>query len=225
MDLLLMCLEFFKTGLLSVGGGLATLPFLYSMADRYPWFDRAQLSDMIAVSESTPGPMGVNMATYAGFTAHGIVGALLATLSLVLPSIIVILIVARFLHRFQTSKAVQRVLSGLRPASVGLIAAAGFGILKIALNYSPNVGALDAISWKALILMIVIGVLYRWKQKWHPIIFIALGADSGGSGQRSDAALWGDYHPGGHGFSPAAPAHIRRYDRAAESAEARCGLH
>lgn len=179
MDLLLMCLEFFKTGLLSVGGGLATLPFLYSMADRYPWFDRAQLSDMIAVSESTPGPMGVNMATYAGFTAHGIVGALLATLSLVLPSIIVILIVARFLHRFQTSKAVQRVLSGLRPASVGLIAAAGFGILKIALNYSPHVGALDAISWKALILMIVIGVLYRWKQKWHPIIFIALGAVAG----------------------------------------------
>ena len=73
MNLLLMCLEFFKTGLLSVGGGLATLPFLYSMADRYPWFDRAQLSDMIAVSESTPGPMGVNMATYAGFTTHGIV--------------------------------------------------------------------------------------------------------------------------------------------------------
>ena len=175
MNLLLMCLEFFKTGLLSVGGGLATLPFLYSMADRYPWFDRAQLSDMIAVSESTPGPMGVNMATYAGFTTRGIVGALLATLFLVLPSIIVILIVARF----QTSKAVQRVLSGLRPASVGLIAAAGFGILKIALNYSPNVGALDAISWKALILMIVIGVLYRWKQKWHPIIFIALGAVAG----------------------------------------------
>ena len=108
MDLLLMCLEFFKTGLLSVGGGLAPLPFLYSMEDRYPWFDRAQLSDMIAVSESTPGPMGVNMATYAGFTAHGIVGALLATLFLVLPSIIVILIVARFLHRLQTSKGVQQ---------------------------------------------------------------------------------------------------------------------
>ena len=93
-DLLLMCLEFFKTGLLSVGGGLATLPFLYSMADRYPWFDRAQLSDMIAVSESTPGPMGVNMATYAGYTTHGLLGAVLATFFLALPSIIVILIVA-----------------------------------------------------------------------------------------------------------------------------------
>ena len=179
MDLLLMCWEFFKTGLLSVGGGLATLPFLYSMADRYPWFDRAQLSDMIAVSESTPGPMGVNRATYAGFASHGIPGALLATCSLVLPSIIVILIVARFLHRFQTSKAVQRVLSGLRPASVGLIAAAGFGILKIALNFSGNLGFWECISWKALAVMVVIGVLYHFKQKWHPIIFIALGAVAG----------------------------------------------
>ena len=78
-----------------------------------------------------------------------------------------------------TAKAVQRVLSGLRPASVGLIAAAGFGILKIALNFSPNVGILECVSWKALIVMVVIGVLYRWKQKWHPIIFIALGAVAG----------------------------------------------
>ncbi len=179
MDLLLMCLEFFKTGLLSVGGGLATLPFLYSMADRYPWFDRAQLSDMIAVSESTPGPMGVNMATYAGFTTHGIVGALLATLFLVLPSIIVILLVARFLHRFQSSKAVQRVLSGLRPASVGLIAAAGFGILKIALDFSSSLELACIVSWKALAVMVVIGLLYKFKSKWHPIIFIALGAVAG----------------------------------------------
>ena len=124
MDLLLMCLEFFKTGLLSVGGGLATL-------------------------------------------------------FLVLPSIVVILIVARFLHRFQTSKAVQRVLSGLRPASVGLITAAGFGIFKIALNFSGNLGFWECISWKALAVMVAIGVLYHFKQKWHPIIFIALGAVAG----------------------------------------------
>ena len=133
MNLLLLCLEFFKTGLLSIGGGLATLPFLYQMADRYPWFTRSQLSDMIAVSESTPGPMGVNMATYAGYTTAGIPGAILATFSLILPSILVILIVARFLQRFQDSVIVKRVLAGLRPASVGLIAAAGWGILKIAL--------------------------------------------------------------------------------------------
>lgn len=179
MDLLLLCLEFFKTGLLSVGGGLATLPFLYSMADRYPWFDRPQLSDMIAVSESTPGPMGVNMATYAGFTTHGLLGAVLATFCLVLPSIIVILVVARFLNRFKSSLGVQRVLNGLRPASVGLIAAAGLGILKLALDFSPTLYILDCISWKAFGVMVVIGVLYRFRSKWHPIVFIGLGAVAG----------------------------------------------
>ena len=173
-----MCLEFFKTGLLSVGGGLATLPFLYEMADRYPWFTRAQLGDMIAVSESTPGPMGVNMATYAGYTAFGVPGAVLATFSLVLPSILVILIVSRFLQRFQDSVLVKRILSGLRPASVGLIAAAGFGILKLALQIDP--GADMWISWKALGTGLVLAGLYAvFGKKAHPILFIGLGAAAG----------------------------------------------
>ena len=178
MMLLLMCAEFFKTGLLSVGGGLATLPFLYSMADRYPWFTRAQLGDMIAVSESTPGPMGVNMATYAGYTAFGVPGALLATCSLVLPSFIVIVIVSRFLKRFRGSIIVRRILEGLRPASVGLIAAAGFGILKIALQINP--GAEMWISWKALGTGMVLALLYAvFGKKVHPILFIGLGAAAG----------------------------------------------
>jgi len=180
MELLIMCLEFFKTGLLSVGGGLATLPFLYEMADRYPWFTRAQLSDMIAVSESTPGPMGVNMATYAGYTAFGIPGALLATFSLVLPSILVVLLVSRFLRRFQDSTIVKRVLFGLRPASVGLIAAAGFGILKIALHVDPGGSPITWISWRALALGAVLGVLYYFfGKKAHPVAFIAAGALAG----------------------------------------------
>ena len=163
MNLLLMCLEFFKTGLLSIGGGLATLPFLYHMADNYPWFTRAQLSDMIAVSEATPGPMGVNMATYAGFTTAGIPGAILATFSLVLPSILV-----------------KRVLFGLRPASVGLIAAAGWGILKLALYLDLSGPILSWISWKALGLGIVLSVLYGFfGTKVHPIVFILAGAVAG----------------------------------------------
>ena len=88
------CVEFFKTGLFAVGGGLATLPFLSNMADKYPWFTHAQLADMVAVSESTPGPIGVNMATYVGFRVWGIPGVILATLSLVLPSIIIIVIIS-----------------------------------------------------------------------------------------------------------------------------------
>lgn len=178
MTILLMCLEFFKTGLLSVGGGLATLPFLYEMADRYPWFTRAQLGDMIAVSESTPGPIGVNMATYAGYSAFGVPGAVLATFSLVLPSFLVILIVSRFLQRFQDSVLVKRILSGLRPASVGLIAAAGFGILKLALQIDP--GADMWISWKALGTGLVLAGLYAvFGKKAHPILFIGLGAAAG----------------------------------------------
>ena len=82
--------EFFKTGLFAIGGGLATLPFLSDMADRTGWFTQAQLADMLAVSESTPGPVGVNMATYVGFETGGILGAVVATLGLVAPSVIVI---------------------------------------------------------------------------------------------------------------------------------------
>jgi chromate transporter len=181
MNLLLLCLEFFKTGLLSIGGGLATLPFLYDMADKYPWFTRGQLSDMIAVSESTPGPMGVNMATYAGYTTAGIPGAILATFSLVLPSILVILLVARFLERFQNSVWVKRVLEGLRPASVGLIAAAGWGILKIALLTETADSSFGwMLNYRSVVLCVVLAVLYHFFQKkWHPIVFIGLGAAAG----------------------------------------------
>lgn len=180
MDLLLMCLEFFKTGLLSIGGGLATLPFLYEMADKYSWFTRSQLSDMIAVSESTPGPIGVNMATYAGYMVSGIPGAVLATFSLVLPSIIVILIVARFLQKFQSSRMVQYGLSGLRPASVGLVAAAGFGILEIALSLDISGAFLSWLDWKSFGLLAAIGVLYYFfGKKLHPLVFIVLGAAAG----------------------------------------------
>lgn len=179
MNLLLLCLEFFKTGLLSIGGGLATLPFLYEMADKYPWFTRGQLSDMIAVSESTPGPMGVNMATYAGYTTAGLPGAVLATVSLVLPSILVVLVVARFLQRFQSSKWVEWVLRGLRPASVGLIAAAGYGILKLALLHPTQGSILMTVNYRAAALCVVLAVLYYFKKNWHPIVFIGLGAAAG----------------------------------------------
>ena len=180
MELLLMCWEFFKTGLFSIGGGLATLPFLYAMADKYSWFSAAELSDMIAVSESTPGPIGVNMATYAGYSSFGIPGGVLATFSLVLPSILVILLVARFLLRFQNSKLVSHGLEGLRPASVGLVAAAGFGILKIALSVDLSASFLGAMDWACLLLMVVIAIAYHFLgKKLHPIVFILFGAVAG----------------------------------------------
>ena len=104
--------EFFKTGLFAVGGGMATLPFLYDMADRTGWFTAANLADMIAVSESTPGPIGVNMATYIGYEFHGTFGGIVATLGEILPSYICIVLIAKFFARFQEKPIVKaRILS------------------------------------------------------------------------------------------------------------------
>ena len=171
--------EFFKTGLFAVGGGMATLPFLYSMSDTTGWFTHAQLADMIAVSESTPGPIGVNMATYVGFTAAGIPGAVIATLGLITPSIIIILIIARVLAAFRQNKYVDAAFYGLRPCSVGLIAAAGLLVVKIALFdfdlFKESGVLMDLFNWKAILLAAVLIVLTRYVKplkKLHPVFFI-----------------------------------------------------
>ena len=178
--------EFFKTGLFAVGGGMATLPFLYSMSDTTGWFTHARLADMIAVSESTPGPIGVNMATYVGFTTAGIPGAVTATLGLVAPSIIIILIIAKVLAAFRQNKYVDAAFYGLRPCSVGLIAAAGLLVVKIAvfnLDLYRQTGVFaDLFNWKALLLAAVLIVLTRYvkqTKKLHPIFFILGSAAAG----------------------------------------------
>lgn len=175
--------EFFKTGLFAVGGGLATVPFLYDISDKTGWFTHAQLADMIAVSESTPGPMGVNMATYVGFTSAGVLGSVIATLGLILPSLIVILIIARVLQKFRQNKYVDAGFYGLRPCSVGLIAAAGYLILKIALLDLDRFGVTgkiaDLFQWKAVILAAVLVLLTDFVpkiKKIHPIFFILFSA-------------------------------------------------
>ena len=131
MILLRLFWEFFKTGLFAVGGGMATLPFLYDMSARTGWFTQARLADMIAVSESTPGPIGVNMATYVGFETAGIPGAVVATLGLICPSIIIIILIARVMKQFRESKTVDAVFYGLRPCSIALIAAAGLLVARV----------------------------------------------------------------------------------------------
>ena len=129
MKYLLLFLEYFKTGLFSVGGGLATLPFLTKMGEKYGWFTEVELANMLAVSESTPGPIGVNMATYAGNTVGGVLGGFLATFALVLPSYFVILLVYKVMNRFRDNLYVQGSMKILRPASVGMVAAAvGFTV-------------------------------------------------------------------------------------------------
>ena len=171
--------EFFKTGLFSVGGGLATLPFLYEMAGKTGWFTTTQLADMIAVSESTPGPIGINMATYVGFETGGILGSVVATLGLITPSIIIILLIARVLHQFRQNRFVDAAFYGLRPCSVGLIAAAGLLVVKIAVFDFERFGATgvfrDLFRPKALLLALVLLVLTRCVKAvkgLHPIVFI-----------------------------------------------------
>lgn len=177
MILLSLFFEFFKVGLFAVGGGLATIPFLYDLASRHPeWYTAADVADMIAISESTPGPIGVNMATYAGFQTAGILGGIIATLGLIAPAIIIIFIVAKVLNAFKDNKYVQSAFYGLRPASVGLILAALFGVVKIALiNIDANsIGGFFNI--KAIILAVCLFVIQKIFPKLHPIALIGIAA-------------------------------------------------
>lgn len=182
--------EFFKTGLFAVGGGLATLPFLYDIASRYDWLDASVMSDMIAVSESTPGPIGVNMATYCGYNAGyavggiglGIVSGIVATLSLVFPSVVVIIIVARMLDKFQNSTVVDNSFKGLRPAVCGLIAAAALSVFVSACldvdAFKAAHSAANLFDIKALVLFVLLFAINK-KFKLHPIFIIIPAAIAG----------------------------------------------
>ena len=175
--------EYFKAGLFAVGGGMATIPFLYEISDRTGWFTHRDLANMLAVSESTPGPIGVNMATYVGYVTgmkeggvmNAILGALTASIGLVMPSLIVILIVAAMLKRFKNSPLVQKTFYGLRPASTGLIAAAG---LSVAISNLFDEAA-SSVNWKGCILAVVLWALTNKvgkTKKLHPIVFIGFSA-------------------------------------------------
>ncbi|MCI9677548.1 MAG: chromate transporter [Oscillospiraceae bacterium] len=182
--------EFFKTGLFAVGGGMATIPFLYNMADATGWFTRNDVANMIAVGESTPGPIGVNMATYVGYvTGSGegglpfaILGAVVATLGLITPSVIVILIIASFLKAFRNNRYVDSAFYGLRPASTGLIAAAGLSVVAANLLDLEATFGLDFFNIKGIILAVVLWVLtnkVKQTKRLHPILFILASAAVG----------------------------------------------
>ena len=183
MILLRLFFEFFKAGLFAVGGGMATLPFLYDISTRTGWFTHGMLADMVAVSESTPGPIGVNMATYVGFVTAGIPGAVIATIGLITPSVIIILLIARALKAFRENPYVEAAFYGLRPCSVGLIAAACYLVVKLALfradAYAQSGQLLDLFNFKAILLAAVLLVCTRYVKMLkglHPIVFILSSA-------------------------------------------------
>ena len=181
--------EFFKTGLFAIGGGMATLPFLKEIGVFTGWYTPTELMNMLAVSESTPGPIGINMATYVGFTVGRVPGAVIATVGEVTPSVIVILIVAVMLAKFRDSKLVSNALYGLRPASTGLIAAACIDVvLQVMLNVSSSSGDgtlvkgfahAGGLNLRGILLAAVLLVFTNFvkpTKKWHPIIFIGISA-------------------------------------------------
>lgn len=182
MIYLILFLEFFKIGLFSVGGGLATLPYLSELVNKYGWVTHLQLLDMIAIAESTPGPIGVNAATYMGFKTAGVFGGVLATIGLVTPSIIIVVIIAHFFMKFSEQPIVKAAFYGLRPAVIGLIAAAGFEVARVSLfntnikieSYNLLKLANDFINFKEVILFILVFYLLN-KYKKHPIYYL-LGA-------------------------------------------------
>jgi chromate transporter len=176
--LLLLFAEFFKIGLFSVGGGLATLPFLYQLADKYDWFTHETVADMVAIAESTPGAIGVNMATYVGFRCAGVPGALTATLGLVTPSVAVVLIVAGALKSYKETPLVKAVFSGFRPAAAGLIAAAGFGVLKLSLYHGEAPAWYGLLRWRETAMFAVLFFLIHTFKK-HPVIYIAAAGLTG----------------------------------------------
>lgn len=175
---LIMFLEFFKIGLFSVGGGLATLPFLFELTEKYTWFTADELTNMIAVSESSPGPIGVNMATYVGFTSGGIAGGVLTTLALVVPSIIVIIIISCILDKFKDNKTVKSIFYGLRPAVVGLLVVSVISVYKQNFLTDGANGILSMIDYrKVLVWAVLVFLVFKFKK--HPILYIALGALAG----------------------------------------------
>lgn len=171
--------EFFKIGLFAVGGGMATIPFLQRLSESSGWYTQALISDMIAISESTPGPIGINMATYVGFNVAGIFGGIIATLGTVCPAVIIVTLVSKSLEKFRSSKQVDYIFYGLRPTVTGLIAAAGFSVVEIALlnmeAFAATKSFLDLIQWEKLVYCALVFFAIK-KLKKHPVVYIAVSA-------------------------------------------------
>jgi len=178
MTYLTLFWEYLKTGLFAIGGGLATLPFLSSMADRYGWFTPEQLTNMLAVSESTPGPIGVNMATYVGNTVAGPLAGVVTTCGLVLPSYLVILVVAKMMRKFSDNRFVVSSLEMLRPVSVGMITAAVISVLLAVIfpGHTTFASLASCFSLASLILFAALLALYIKFPKLHPVVILAIGA-------------------------------------------------
>lgn len=166
---------FFKVGLFAIGGGLATLPFLQQIVYKYGWITSEELLNMIAISESTPGPIGINTATFVGNRTLGIPGGILATLGVITPSIIIIILISKYFSKFKEEDSVEAAFKGIRPAVTGLLTSVGVDVAFIALLntqlYEMTGNILDLFELKSLLLFLFVFYLMRVAKK-HPIFII-----------------------------------------------------
>ncbi len=166
MIYLQLFLEFFHIGLFSFGGGYATIPFLYHIAETREWYTAQQLTDMIAVSSITPGPVGVNVATFAGYTTSGILGSVIATASVVLPSLIIVIIVSKLLEQFKHNEYVKSIIYCLKPAGCGLLAAVGVNMF------------ISGFNLIGLVLFLILFAM-SLKKKHDPLVYLGISAAAG----------------------------------------------
>lgn len=160
---------FFKVGLLTLGGGLASIPLLRHLGLQTGWFETSFLTEMIGISESTPGPIGINMATYVGIHVGGILGGLVATLGMVAPSLIIVLLISHFLMQYKKSKLSDDIFKLIRPVVAALIAVAGVDILIIAIKNIELASYYSLLTFALLLGLIL-------KTKWNPIVYIIISA-------------------------------------------------
>lgn len=174
MILLNLFYEFFKIGLFAIGGGLATIPFLYNLSYKTNWFEISEISNMIAISESTPGPLGINMATYAGFFTNGIIGGIIATLGLITPSIIVIILISKFISKFHNNIVVKKTFFGIRIGVIALILNIGIDMIKeTLLNNNLSLKLFEMLLFISFLILLQ-------KTKIHPIFLILISGIIGG---------------------------------------------
>ena len=166
---------FFMIGAFTFGGGYAMLPLIQEAVLGKGWIEATQLVDFVAVAESTPGPFAVNIATYIGIQKAGILGAVFATLGVVLPSFIIILIVASIFEKFKKSKLVRGFMSGLKPAAIGLIASAAISIGKTAF-FPDGLENFELFTFIASAVIFLIALFLEFKKKLHPIVVISISA-------------------------------------------------
>lgn len=168
MEVLILCFEFFKIGLLAIGGGLATIPFLVDLSETYGWFSIETLQRMIAISESTPGPIGINMATYVGSHVYGVIGGIIAVLALVTPSVIIIIIIAKGMKQFKENRYYKHLFTYLKPLSIALL----LGVL-LQLGSSTLVNEASTLHLPT-VFMVLIGLYIYHKKQVHPMVVVGI---------------------------------------------------